>query len=49
MHYTVDEELKMEYVKFLLKESCKRKFLSECAGYNETPPLCIFGFDGKFG
>jgi non-specific serine/threonine protein kinase len=46
MHYKVDEELKMEYVKFLLKKSCKRKFLSECAGYNDPPryvPLDLMG------
>lgn len=38
MHYKVDEDLKREYIRFLVKELCQRKFLDESNEYSKGRP-----------
>ena len=38
IHYKVDEDLKREYMKFLVKDYCKDKFLCESSEYSEGRP-----------
>ena len=38
IHYKVDEDLKREYMKFLVKDYCKEKFLNESNEYSKGRP-----------